>query len=246
VANGAEASGQITVTVITNTRPSCGSMSASTHVGEPVTIKAADVACTDPDGAQRLLHTRDGDHGTVAGDPSAATYTPEPGYVGTDTFDYYLSDGLQDSNTGQITVTITPRAEATATPTPTPEATATATPVPTVSGTPTPTPPPAALADKTAPTVTLTAGKATIAKGVALTIKSNEAGTAKLTLAAGKNKASKSAKLVNGSTKVTLKLSAKARRALKVKKSVKATVTVVATDAAGNASTKKLSVTLKH
>ena len=49
-----------------------------------------------------------------------------------------------------------------------------------------------------------------------------------------------------GSTKVTFKLSAKARKALKSKKSVKARLTVVATDAAGNRATKELSVTLRR
>jgi hypothetical protein len=240
LSNGAETSGTIAVTVFANTRPSCTDAGAvTTFVNQPVTIKTADFPCADPDDTQRIIHPSDGAHGTAELDVAndGVKYTPEAGFVGADTFQFHVSDGIQDSGTSEFTVNVVNPPVATPTATPSPSVTPAPTPAPTLAG-------PAA--DKTAPTVTAKAGKASIAKGIALTLTSNEAGTAQLTLTTGKNKTTKSVKLAKGATKLTLKLSAKARKALKRKKSVKARLTVVATDAAGNRTTRTLSVTLKR
>ena len=237
-----ESSGQITVNLVVDTRPSCADATATTTVATPVTIATATLPCADADGQSLLIHAGDGAHGTVDQDPGdgGVTYTPDAGYIGTDEFEYYASDGVLQSAARVIKVAIAAPVDPTPTPTPTPEATATATPAPVTTATPSPP------ADKIAPTAKLKAGTASIAKGVALTVTSDEAGTAKLTLTTGSNKTTKSFKVIKGATKVTIKLSAKARKALKKSRKAKATVTIVITDAAGNSTTKKLAVTLRR
>jgi hypothetical protein len=234
-----ETSGRIDVSVHTDSRPTCSDGTATTYIDQPVTIKFADFPCTDVDDTQRFIHTFDGPHGSVDSDlaDGAATYTPQPGYEGTDEIDFYASDGVLMSSTSKLTITITRKPDPT--PTPTPAATA----APAATATPAPPAPPAAVRDTTAPTVKAKAGKSSIAKGVALTLTCDEAGTAKLTVAAGKTRTTKNVKLAKG-TKVTVKLSAKARKALKKARRVTAKVTVVVTDAAGNRTTRTLSVKL--
>jgi hypothetical protein len=227
---GGETSQETAINIVVNSLPGCADGTATTEVGKPLKLV---FPCTDPDGDTVLIRAEDGAHGVV--DPHVGTqltYTPDPGYVGTDEISFVGMEGANVTPSRTLTVTVTPAATATATPT--------ATPVPTPAATATPTPP----ADRTAPKLTVKAGKASVAKGVTVTLQSDEAGTAKITLTAGKNKATKTATLVNGTTKTALKLSAKARKVLK--KSVKAKLTVVATDAAGNRATKTLSLTLKR
>ena len=124
-------------------------------------------------------------------------------------------------------------------------------------------PPPAPPVDRTAPNVAVKAGgKPSLAKGVPLVLTSNEAGTAKLTLTVDKATARKlkldrkaegaviigsaAPKLVKGSVKFTVKLNAKARKALKRVHRLKAKLTIVATDASGNSSTTTLALFLKN
>jgi len=239
-----ETSAVTEVNIVVNSLPTCSDGTATTPVNTPLVVA---FPCTDPDGNAVLIHTGDGQHGTV--DPAVGTritYTPEPGFVGTDTLTFFGSDGA--FQTAERTLTITVTAAATPAPTATATPDASSTPAPTATATPKPlgSPSPAPAGDTTAPTVTVKAGKASIAKGVALTFTSSELATAKLTLVAAKTTTSKTTALTRGTTKLTLKLSAKARKALKAFKTVKATLTLVATDAAGNRATKKLSVTLKR
>jgi hypothetical protein len=219
--------------VVDDGPPSCTDGTATTPVNTPLKLA---FPCTDPDGDPVIISAEDGAHGVV--DPDSGpelTYTPERDFVGTDEISFTGKAGGFETATHKLTITVTAAVTPTATPVPT------ATPAP-----PAPAATPGPVADKTAPKLTVKAGKASIAKGVALTLTSDEAGTAKLTLTTGKNTSTASAKLVKGTAKVTLKLSANARKALKAKKRAKATLTVVATDAASNRATKKLSVTLKR
>jgi hypothetical protein len=231
---GGETSLQTAVNIVVNGLPGCADGTATTEVGKPLKLA---FPCSDPDGDAVMIRAEDGAHGVV--DPDVGTqltYTPDPGYVGTDEISFVGMEGGFSTPSRTLTITVTP----TATPTPT----TTATPVPTPAVTATPTPAPAA--DKTAPKLTVKAGQASIAKGIALTLTSDEAGTAKLTLTTGRNKSTANAKLITGTTKLTVKLSAKARKALKAKKRVKASLSVVAADAAGNQATWKVSLTLKR
>jgi hypothetical protein len=238
-----ETSEQTTINIVVNTQPTCSNGTATTSVNTPVKLA---FPCNDPDGDSVLIRAENGQHGTV--DPSVGTtitYTPEAGYIGTDEIEFVGMEGAFTTPTRKLTITVT----ATATPTATASPEATATPSATVAPAPTATPTPIVpgATDTAAPSITVKAtGKPSISKGVTFAVTSNEAGSAKLTLAVAKQTVSKSSKLVSGTTKVVLKLSAKARKALRAKKSVKGTLTVVASDGAGNRATKKLSVTLKR
>jgi hypothetical protein len=92
---------------------------------------------------------------------------------------------------------------------------------------------------RTAPKPTAKAVSASIAKGISLRLAGNEAGTAKLTLSVG------TAKIVKGSVKVTVELTAKARKTLKRVHKLGAKLTIVATDAAHNSTTTTRTVLLQ-
>ncbi len=247
-----ETSAEATVNLVVNTPPTCGDGTATVIVGQSLRIAFSAFPCSDADGSGNLLiHTNDGAHGTVVSDFGAreVIYTPEPGFEGTDEFSFYASDSITQTATRTMRVTVGQPAQPTPTPTPTPI-------------TSDRTAPPPVSADTTAPKATAKAVSASIAKGVSLTLASNETGTAKLTLSVDKATAHKlkldrkakgpvtigtgTAKLANGSVKFTVKLSAKARKALKRVHKLKARLTVVATDAAGNSATTTLAVVVKN
>jgi len=245
-----ETSAPATVNLVVDTAPTCGDGTATTGVGQPLRIAFSAFPCGDADGGTLFIHTNDGAHGTVVSDFGGleVVYTPEPGFEGTDEFTFYGSDSAS-LNTATRTMRVTVARPAQPTPT--------AAPSP-----PGETPPPPRPADTTAPKTTAKAASASIAKGVSLTLASNEAGMAKLTLSVDKATARKlkldrkakgpvtigtgTSKLVNGSVKLTVKLTAKARKALKRVRKLKARLTVVATDAAGNSTTTTLALVLKR
>jgi hypothetical protein len=120
--------------------------------------------------------------------------------------------------------------------------------------------------DLTAPTVSLRSAakplKQTLAKGLAIELTTNENASATLTLTLDKATARKlrvdrkakgpvtvgtiRSALTAGKATIPIRLSAKARKALKAVKRVKLTLTAVVTDTAGNKTTKTLAVTLKR
>ena len=65
---------------------------------------------TDPDGdALTVANLSDPANGTVSINPDETVeYTPDPGFVGTDTFTYTANDGLTDSDPASVTVFIIP------------------------------------------------------------------------------------------------------------------------------------------
>jgi outer membrane protein OmpA-like peptidoglycan-associated protein len=90
-----------------NLPPVANPDSASTTVGTPVTI---DVLAndTDPEGdALTLVSASQPANGstTVTGN-GRVQYTPNPGFIGTDTFSYVVRDAAGNSATGQVTVTV--------------------------------------------------------------------------------------------------------------------------------------------
>jgi len=143
------ASATVTVTVAppTNQPPVAQDDTVTTHEGVPV---SGTVEVSDPDAGQTLTVTAAGDpaHGSATVRPDGTyTYTPDPGFVGTDTFEVIVCDDgtpvLCDSATVTIRVlppVVPPTPTPTVTPTPTP--TASPTPSPTSSPAPTATPSP--------------------------------------------------------------------------------------------------------
>jgi hypothetical protein len=108
---GGTAANSVTVTVNgpggVNRPPTAANDSAITAAGVAVTI---DVLAndSDPDG-DALAITIDGppSHGTATVNNGKVVYTPQPGFTGTDSFTYIVSDGKGGTATATVTVTVT-------------------------------------------------------------------------------------------------------------------------------------------
>jgi len=62
---------------------------------------------SDPDGDPLHVNSAtDPPHGTTTNHGSHVTYVPDPGFVGTDTFDYTAGDGNGGTDTAAVTVTV--------------------------------------------------------------------------------------------------------------------------------------------
>jgi len=61
---------------------------------------------TDDDGDDLTYAVATPSNGTISVDGSSVIYTPNDGYIGTETFSYYANDGIVDSNNAVITITI--------------------------------------------------------------------------------------------------------------------------------------------
>jgi VCBS repeat-containing protein len=81
--------------------------SATTPQDTPVTIGILDND-SDPDGdALTLDSIGPAGNGTVASNGTGVTYTPNPGFIGTDIFTYTIGDGNGNADTATVTVTVT-------------------------------------------------------------------------------------------------------------------------------------------
>ena len=162
-------------------------------------------------------------------------YAPDPGFVGTDTFAYLAFDDFLVSDVATVTVNVTNPVQST--------------------------PPPPPPKDTTPPVAALTSArgqklKQVLAKGLHLTLATNEAGKATVTVTVDAATARKlhlkrevgraSADVRAGKLELTVKLTAKARKAIKKLRKVRLTVRAVVTDAAGNPATRSMTVTLKR
>ena len=88
--------------------------------------------------------TQQPSHGTLSGAAPDLVYTPDSGYVGTDSFSFKVNDGFEDSSVAIVSIGVGTGIVPTPTPTPTPPPVGpTPTPTPTPPPvSPTPTPPP--------------------------------------------------------------------------------------------------------
>jgi hypothetical protein len=230
-----------TVTILVNTPPTCNDGTATVVANQRLVFN--DFDCDEVDGDVVWVDAGQPQHGTITypGD-GTVVYTPNPGYVGTDSFIYFAweEDALGlDSDDATMSITVTSPPPITRTPI--------QLPLPPVAA---PKPP----ADVTAPVVALKNASKKQAVAIALTTSENSTATLTLTLdkaTARKLKLSRTvgqvkAALTPGTATVPVKLSAKARKAFKKLKRVKLTLTAVVTDTAGNRITKTLAVTLKR
>jgi len=88
-----------------NAPPQVSNASAATRSPAPVTIP---LYASDPNGnALALRVVSQPAHGTAGLIGTTATYYPESGYAGTDTFTYAASDGTLESNLGTVTIAVT-------------------------------------------------------------------------------------------------------------------------------------------
>ena len=96
-----------TVTVEEGVKPDAQNDSASTQEGTPVTLDTL-ANDSDPDGdTLTITSVEDPDNGTAVISGGQIIYTPDAGFVGTDTFTYTISDGNGGTATATETVTVT-------------------------------------------------------------------------------------------------------------------------------------------
>lgn len=115
-ASGGTATGTVTIDVVNNP-PVLGNDSALGNFGSPVTVNVLQND-SDPDGGQTIAvaSATNGANGTtVVNSDGTITYTPNPGFSGTDTFSYTVSDKCAEATAVVTIVVNTP-------PTPQPDA----------------------------------------------------------------------------------------------------------------------------
>jgi hypothetical protein len=242
---GGDTSAPANADILVDTAPACSDSSNTVRSGSSLVISIDDIPCDDADAPPSLdIFIDDPQHGTLTDGPgNAVTYTPNPGFVGTDSFAYSAEDGFglhSDAATMSIRVTAAP----------------VVTPPPTTS-----TPP-----DTTPPTIGIRHPRQKIknarSKGVTLVETSSEPGTLSVRISVDKQTARKlkikrnarravvvgtlTEEVGAGRTTLHVKLSAKARKVLKRARKVKLQITVTITDAAGNTTSRTLRVTLKR
>jgi VCBS repeat-containing protein len=101
----------VTITVgAVNDPPTAANNSYSTDEDTPLTVPAPGVLGndTDPDGdsLNAVLQSGPGDGTLSLNSNGSFTYTPDPGFFGSDSFNYKANDGLLDSNTATVTITV--------------------------------------------------------------------------------------------------------------------------------------------
>ncbi len=101
--DSAPATATVTVTAV-NDAPTANAAIASTTEGASiaVTLSGADI-----DGDALTFAASNGSNGTVSVTGTSATYSPNAGFSGTDTFTYTANDGTVSSATATVTVTVT-------------------------------------------------------------------------------------------------------------------------------------------
>jgi hypothetical protein len=102
----------VTMTVVANRAPVATDDTASVVMNVATAINVAANDAADPDGDTRTFaKASDPAHGTVScTGPGVCTYTPATDYVGPDAFTYSVDDGHGGSDTGNVSITVTPAA----------------------------------------------------------------------------------------------------------------------------------------
>jgi hypothetical protein len=95
----------IVQTPAVNNAPVANSQTVTTSEG---TAKAVTLTASDADG-NTLTYTvvSNPTHGALSGTAPALTYTPNAGFNGSDSFTFKVNDGIVDSNTATVSITVT-------------------------------------------------------------------------------------------------------------------------------------------
>jgi hypothetical protein len=86
-----------------NRAPTAYDQSVMTNIGAPVAI---DLTALDPDFNPLTFPMAAPAYGTVSGTPPHVTYTPNPGFSGTDAFAFAAFDGLAQSNVAVVSINV--------------------------------------------------------------------------------------------------------------------------------------------
>ncbi|MCY1075834.1 kelch repeat-containing protein [Archangium lansingense] len=93
------------VTVLENTSPVAEDLTVSTPYGEPVNLSLV-ATDAEADTSLTFVIVTPPAHGTLSGTPPSVTYTPEPGYLGPDSFSFQARDCGLDSNVATVTLAV--------------------------------------------------------------------------------------------------------------------------------------------
>ena len=106
--NGGTAVATARVTIVAvNDLPIAQDDNAMTHEGASVTIAVLSND-RDPDGDGLTVQAvAQPSHGAVSNERTGVAYTPDPGFSGTDTFEYTVSDGHGGTATAEVSVVVT-------------------------------------------------------------------------------------------------------------------------------------------
>ena len=95
----------VSITVSAIQAPTANSQSVASSNGASVAIT---LTATDPNNfALTYSIVTQPTHGTLAGTPPNVTYTPTPGYSGTDSFTFVANNGISNSNLATVAITVT-------------------------------------------------------------------------------------------------------------------------------------------
>jgi uncharacterized protein YhjY with autotransporter beta-barrel domain len=103
---GTSSPATVTITVAPSAVPVAASHTVATTIGTAVLIQAAEGA-TGPQPYVGVGVATQPSHGSAAVSGEQITYTPTAGFVGTDTFNYVVSNNFGNSQPASITVTVT-------------------------------------------------------------------------------------------------------------------------------------------
>ncbi len=96
-----------TVTLSVSAPPTATDVSAVTTTGQPVAVNVLNNVRDASGAALTVSAVTQGAFGTVIINPdNTVTYTPDAGFVGTDSFTYQASDGVNTSNTATVQVVV--------------------------------------------------------------------------------------------------------------------------------------------
>jgi len=94
----------VTLHVVPNSPPVAEDQTVSTPENTPIDIT---LVATDADGNELTYEVVDPPlHGSVVIAEDVATYTPDVGYIGPDSFTFKANDGMADSNVATVSITI--------------------------------------------------------------------------------------------------------------------------------------------
>jgi hypothetical protein len=91
-----------------NSAPVAKDDEADTAQGQPVTIAVLKNDRDRDDDDMSLYGLTDPAHGTISVDKGVVTYTPDPNFVGTDSFTYKVRDGKGGRDKAEVRVTVNP------------------------------------------------------------------------------------------------------------------------------------------